>query len=131
LLSIIMKGTTAMKRRIVLLSVTMKGRTSTGPLIKNLFLKLHQVSHLFQSGQYGSVISVTLNRVRTKGGVAHVNLGEGSRGSLKMSKPTKKDNETPKISAAGKKRIHLLQQHCLMFLPVPVCQLTVMTCSVH
>jgi hypothetical protein len=56
----------------------------------------------------------------------------GKRWSMKMSKPTKKDNETHKISAAGrKKRIHLLQQHCLMLLPVPVCHLRVMTCSVH
>ncbi len=57
----------------------------------------------------------------------------GKRGSMKTSKPTKKDNETPKISAAGrKKRIHLLQQHCLMLLPVQVCHLRRVTiCSVH
>ena len=56
----------------------------------------------------------------------------GKRGALKTSKPTKKDKETPKISAAVReKRIHLLQQHCLMLLPVPVCHLRVMTCSVH
>ena len=37
----------------------------------------------------------------------------GKRGALKSSKPTKKDKETPKISAAGrKKRIHLLLQCC-------------------
>ena len=55
----------------------------------------------------------------------------GKRGSLKTSKPTKKDKETPKISDAEKKKRHLLQQHCLMLLPVPVCHLRVMTCSVH
>jgi len=56
----------------------------------------------------------------------------GKRGSMKMSKPTKKGNATPKISFAGRKqRIHLLQQHCLMLLPVPDCHLRVMTCSVH
>jgi len=84
LLSIIMKGRTAMKKTKTWLSLIMKGRTSMknldGPLIKNLFLPLHQVYHLFQSGQYGSVLNVTLNRVRTKGGVAYVNLGKEERG---------------------------------------------------
>jgi hypothetical protein len=41
----------------------------------------NQVYHLFlPSGQYGSVISVILNRMMTKGGVAHVNLGNEERG---------------------------------------------------
>ncbi len=84
LLSITMKGTIAVKRRKTWSSLIMKGMTSmknqNGPLIKNLFLLLFQVFHLFQSGQYRSVISVTLNRVRTKGGVAHVNLGKEERG---------------------------------------------------
>jgi hypothetical protein len=43
---------------------------------------LHEVYHLFQSGQYGSVISVALNRVRTKGGVAQVNLGRRKEGGI-------------------------------------------------
>jgi len=47
MLSIIMKGRTAMKRRKTRSSLIMKGRTSmknqNGPLIKNLFLPLHQV----------------------------------------------------------------------------------------
>ncbi len=80
LLSIILKGTTDMKRRWTLSSIIMKGRTSIGPLIKNLFIPLHQVYHLFQSGKNGSVISMTLNRVRKNGGVAHVNLGKEERG---------------------------------------------------
>ncbi len=48
--------------------------------MKNLFLPQYQDYHLLQSRQNGSVISVMLNKARSKGGVAHVNLGEEERG---------------------------------------------------
>jgi hypothetical protein len=85
LLSIIMKGRTAVKRRKTwsrsLIMIRMSSmKNQNGTLIKNLFLPLLQVFHLFQRGQNGSVLSVTLNRVTTKGGVAHVNLGKEERG---------------------------------------------------
>jgi hypothetical protein len=84
-LSILMKGKTAVKTRKNWGSIILKGRPWKHLLIKNLFEPLHQVYHQFYhlflpGGQYGSVLSVILNRVMTKGGVAPVNLGKEERG---------------------------------------------------